>query len=60
MNLNVLFDVFNVMNANTELNIRATTGTLTISETGAVIPALNTPTTILPPRIARISGRISW
>ncbi len=60
LNLNVLFDVFNVLNANTELNIRATTGTLTISETGSVIPALNTPTTILPPRIARISARLSW
>ena len=60
LSLNVLFDVFNVMNANTELNIRATTGTLTISESGVTIPALNTPTTILPPRIARISARVSW
>ena len=60
LNFNVLFDVFNVLNANTELNIRATTGTLTISESGLTIPALNTPTTILPPRIARISGRLSW
>jgi hypothetical protein len=60
VNLNVLFDVFNVMNANTELNIRATTGLIAISESGITIPALNTPTTILPPRIARISGRISW
>ncbi len=32
-------------------------GTLTISESGVLIPALNTPTTILPPRIARISAR---
>jgi hypothetical protein len=60
INLTVLFDLYNVMNANTELNIRATTGTLTISESGITIPALNTPTTILPPRIARISGRLSW
>lgn len=60
MNLGVLFDVFNVFNANTETNIRATTGTIAISETGAVIPAFNTPTTILPPRIARISARLSW
>ena len=60
LSFNLLFDVFSVLNANTELNIRATTGTLTISESGAVIPALNTPTTILPPRIARISGRLSW
>ncbi|MBK5257507.1 MAG: hypothetical protein JJE39_15895 [Vicinamibacteria bacterium] len=60
MNLDVLFDVFNVMNANTELNIRATTATLSISETGIVIPALNTPITILPPRIARLSARLSW
>ena len=56
----VMFDVFNVFNANTELNIRASTGTLTISESGAVIPQLGTPTTILPPRIARFSARISW
>ena len=60
VNLNVLFDVFNLLNANTELNIRGTTGLLTISESGAVIAAFGTPTTILPPRIARISGRISW
>ncbi|MEO5763590.1 MAG: hypothetical protein ABIR28_14910, partial [Vicinamibacteria bacterium] len=60
LSLNVLVDVFNVLNANTELNIRATTGTLTISETGSVIPQLGTPTTILPPRIARLSARLSW
>ena len=60
MSLSVLFDVFNVFNANTETNIRASTGTVTISETGAVIAAFNTPTTILPPRIARISARLSW
>jgi len=62
VNLNVLFDVFNVLNANTELNIRATTGTITILEPNptVTIPAYGTPTTILPPRIARISGRLSW
>jgi hypothetical protein len=58
--LGVLFDVFNVFNSNAELNIRATTGTLTISESGAVIPTYNTPVTILPPRIARISARLEW
>ena len=60
MSVSVLFDVFNVFNANTETNIRANTGTVAISETGAVISAFNTPTTILPPRIARISARLSW
>jgi hypothetical protein len=58
--LQALFDVYNVFNANTELNIRATTGTFVISETGVRIPNFNTPTTILPPRIARLSGRLSW
>jgi hypothetical protein len=60
ISFNLLFDVFNVLNANTELNVRGTTGTLTISETNTTIAAFNTPTTILPPRIARISGRLSW
>jgi len=58
--LGVIFDVYNVFNANPELNIRATTGRLTISESGAAIPTFNTPTTILPPRIARISARLDW
>jgi hypothetical protein len=58
--LHVIFDLYNVFNANTELNIRATTGTLSISQTGTVIPAYATPVTILPPRIARLSGRIEW
>jgi hypothetical protein len=58
--LSVLADVFNVLNANTELNIRATTGTVAISQTGVVIPAFQTPLTILPPRIARLSARLSW
>jgi hypothetical protein len=49
-----------VFNANPELNIRATTARLAISETGANIPAFNTPVTILPPRIARLSARLSW
>ena len=60
LSFHLLLDVFNVLNAPTELNIRATTGTLTISESGVTIPAFDTPTTILPPRIARISGRLSW
>lgn len=58
--VSVQFDVFNVFNANIETNIRANTGTLTISETGVTIPTFNTPTTILPPRIARLSARLSW
>ncbi len=58
--LGILFDVFNVFNANPELNIRSTTGRLTISESGVNIPTFNTPVTILPPRIARISARLDW
>ena len=58
--LGILFDVYNVFNANPELNIRATTGRLAISESGANIPTFNTPVTILPPRIARISARLDW
>jgi hypothetical protein len=58
--LGLIFDVYNVFNANPELNIRHTTGRLTISETGANIPTFNTPVTILPPRIARLSARFDW
>lgn len=55
-----IVDVFNAFNANTELNIRHTTGLLTISETGARVPTFQSPITILPPRIARFSARLSW
>jgi hypothetical protein len=58
--LGLIFDVYNVFNANSELNIRHTSGRLTISESGANIPTFNTPVTILPPRIARLSARLSW
>ena len=58
--LSAMVDVFNALNANTELNIRHTTGRLTISETAQSIPAFQTPITILPPRIARFSARLSW
>ena len=58
--LGIMFDVYNVFNAHPELNIRATTGTLTISESAAVIPTFGTPVTILPPRIARISARLEF
>jgi hypothetical protein len=58
--LGVIFDLYNVFNANPELNINARTGTLTIGETGAVIPTFNAVTTILPPRIARLSARLEW
>ena len=57
--LGILFDVYNLFNANTELNIRSTTGRLAISRS-ATIPTFNTPLTILPPRIARISARLDW
>jgi hypothetical protein len=58
--LGVMLDVYNVFNANTELNIRHTSGRLVISETGANIPTFGTPVTILPPRIARISARLDF
>jgi hypothetical protein len=58
--LDVLFDVFNVFNANPVLNLTATTGRLTIAESGQAIPTMGAITTILPPRIARLSGRLSW
>ncbi len=58
--LGLLFDVFNVFNSNTETNLNASTGRLTISETGASVPTFGSPTTILPPRIARLSARLEW
>lgn len=58
--LSLIFDVYNVFNANPVLNLRATTGRLTISETGANIPTFQTPITILPPRIARLSARLEF
>jgi hypothetical protein len=58
--LSAMVDVFNALNANTELNIRHTTGRLVINETGANIAAFQTPITVLPPRIARFSARLSW
>jgi len=58
--LGVIFDLFNVFNANTEYSLNARTGRLTISETGANVPTFGSPTTILPPRIARVSARLEW
>jgi hypothetical protein len=58
--LNVIFDVFNVFNANPEINILAGTGRITILESGASIPTYGSVSTILPPRIARLSGRLEW
>ena len=58
--LDVLLDVFNVFNANPVLNQTATTGRLTIAESGQSIPTMGAITTILPPRIARLSGRLSF
>jgi hypothetical protein len=58
--LGLIFDVYNVFNENTELNINARTGRLTISETSENVPTFGAPVTILPPRIARFSARFSW
>lgn len=60
LKLGLIFDVYNVFNENTELNINARTGRLTISETGANVPTFGAPVTILPPRIARISARLDF
>jgi len=60
LRLGLIFDAYNVFNANTELNIRAGTGRLTVSESGENIPTFGTPVTILPPRIARFSVRLEW
>ena len=60
LKLGLIFDVYNVFNANTELNLRATTGRLVISESGENIPTFGTPVTILPPRIARFSVRLEF
>jgi hypothetical protein len=40
--------------------VRHTTGTFVIAETGARVQTFQAPITVLPPRIARISGRLSW
>jgi hypothetical protein len=62
--LAVIADVYNVFNENTELNVNARTGRLTISETAANVSVFGdgrgVPITILPPRIARFSARLSW
>lgn len=58
--LGVIFDLYNVFNANTVLNLNARNGRITISETGASVPSYLSPLTILPPRIARLSGRLEW
>jgi hypothetical protein len=58
--LGLIFDLFNVLNANTEININARTGRITVSETGENVPTFGSPVTILPPRIARFSARFSF
>lgn len=64
--LSVLFDVYNVLNSNTVIQSIHSTGLTTINEstinggTPVRVPSFLSPTTILPPRIARISARLSW
>jgi hypothetical protein len=58
--LGVIFDLYNVFNANTVLNLNARTGRLVVSETAANVPIFGSPVTILPPRIARFSARLEW
>lgn len=60
LRLGVALDVLNVFNGNAELSVRATTGRLSVTETGQNIPAFGTPLTVLPPRIARVSARVEW
>jgi hypothetical protein len=64
--LSVLFDIYNILNANTVIQSNHGTGLITINEstinggTAVRVPTFLSPTTILPPRIARISARLSW
>ena len=41
--LGVIFDLYNVFNANTVLNLNARTGRIVISETGANVPTFQSP-----------------
>jgi len=61
-NLSVILDAFNVFNANPELNKVGTTGRTVINEPDppVSIPSFNSITTILPPRIFRLSGRFTF
>jgi len=64
--LSVILDGYNLTNANTVINSNHATGLTTINEstinggTAVRVPTFQSPTTILPPRIARVSARLSW
>ena len=64
LGLSVLLDVYNILNANTVIQSNHGTGRTTISEstinggTAVLVQNFLLPTTILPPRIARISAQI--
>ena len=56
--ISAFLDVFNVLNSNVATNIRWTTGTLNVA--GRPIPTFGTPTSILPPRIAKLGLKLDW
>ena len=64
--LSVLLDLYNIMNANTVIQSNHGTGLTTINEstinggTPVRVPTFLVPTTVLAPRIVRISSRLSW
>jgi hypothetical protein len=56
--ISAFLDVFNVFNSNVATNIRWTTGRLAVGS--STIPTFGTPTSILPPRIAKLGLKLDW
>jgi hypothetical protein len=56
----LFLDVFNLLNSNVATNIRWTTGRLPVGTANQTIPSFGTPTSILPPRIAKVGLKLDW